>query len=244
MSDGLATLQREFARELFGDRETLARGVATYRSAVLANHRAALAATYPVVERLVGETFFTEAARRFSLEHPSTSGDLAEYGGGFARFLAVYEPAASLAYLADVARLEWACHECERAPEPQPFDFAALSRVPAERHGELRFALHPAVRLVASPHPVVAIHEANAPHRDGTPSRHEGPDFALVRRIEGRAQVERLAHPEWRFLESLSRGESLANAASCLEPGGAGAFLGGALARYVEQRIVCGFATA
>ncbi len=241
MSATLATQQREFARELFGEREPRTAGAAVYRSSVLANHRGALAATYPSVARLVGEVFFTAAAWRFALANASTSGDLGEYGGQFPRFLADYAPAASLPYLADVARLEWACHECERAAEPPAFDFAALSRVPAGRYGELCFTLHPAVRLVASPHPVVAIHEANAPQRDGTPSRMEGPDYALVRRVDSRARVECVPATEWQFLDAISRGESLARATARLSSQDAEGFLAQALARYVDLRIVCGF---
>lgn len=241
MTAALARLQRDFLRDLLDEREPAADGIAVYRSSVLANYRAALAATYPVVARLVGDAFFTEAARRFALVEPSTSGDLGDYGGGFADFLAGYGPAASLAYLPDVARLEWACHECARAPRAPAFDFAALALVPADRHGALRFTLDPAVRLVASAHPIVALHEANAPERDGTPSRTQGPDFALVRRAECVPRVECLSAPEWNFLAALGRGETLGHAAAALPAGGAAEFLAGALPRYVASGIVCGF---
>ncbi len=241
MTIALARLQRDFARQLFDDREPREPGLALYRASVLANYRGALAAAYPAVARLVGDGFFTEAARRFALAQASTSGDLAEYGAGFSDFLAAYAPAASLAYLSDVARLEWACHECERAPQGPAFDFVALARVPADRYTELRFALDPAVRLVASSHPIVAIREANAPERDGTPSRDHGPDFALVRRVDCRACAECIPAAEWRFLDALARGETFARAAIVLPGQDAESFVAGALARYVASGIVRGF---
>ncbi|HSW81885.1 MAG TPA: DNA-binding domain-containing protein, partial [Usitatibacter sp.] len=117
----LATRQREFARSLLDDAPADA-GVAVYRASVAANFSAALAATYPVVRRLVGEAFFAEAARRFVLSHASASGDLTEYGAGFPAFLAAYPHASALEYLPDVARLEWACHECESSPDAAGFD--------------------------------------------------------------------------------------------------------------------------
>ena len=52
--------------------------------------------------------FFGEAARQYIVGHPSLSGDLNDYGGEFAQFLAAYPHAADLPYLPDVARLEWA----------------------------------------------------------------------------------------------------------------------------------------
>jgi Putative DNA-binding domain len=241
VTTALAATQREFLRDVFDDREPRSRGIAVYRSSVLANYRAALAATYPVVARLVGDTFFTEAARRFALANASASGDLGDYGEAFARFLAVYEPAASLAYLPDVARLEWACHECERAAGAPRFDFSALAAVPADRYPGLRLALHPAVRLVASSHAIVAIHEANAPDRDGTPSRSGGADFALVRRVDDRARVECVSAMEWHFLDALARGATLGEAAAGLPAADAESFLAETLARYVACGIVSGF---
>jgi hypothetical protein len=244
MSARLAALQREFLSGVFGEGEPATRGIAVYRASVLANYHGALAATYRVVSRLVGDAFFDEAARRFALAHASRSGDLADYGEGFADFLSGYEPATPLDYLADVARLEWACHECDRAPEAPAFDFAALARVPSECYAALRLTLHPATRLVASVHPIVAIREANAPGRDGTPSRIQGADFALVRRVDGHAHVQSVPSAEWHFLEALAGGESLGKAAASLAVQDAEAFLAQALSRYVASGIVCGFTAA
>lgn len=222
----LAARQREFARLLLDPQREAEGGRGVYRASVLANFSGALAATYPVVRRLVGPAFFAEAARRFALAHPSTSGDLNEYGAGFAAFIATYPHAAALSYLPDVARLEWACHESEEAPEPAPFDFDALARIDPARYGELRFRLHPSVRLLESEYPIVAIHEANAPDRDGTPSRVEGHDHVLVRRVEGRAVVASLDEHEWRLLTRIDGG------GEAFDP---------ALASYVAQGIIAGF---
>src|SRR5205085_2247436 len=123
----------------------------------------ALSATYPVVRRLVGAAFFDEAARRHALAVPSTSGDLSRYGVGFAAFLEAYEPARELRYLPDVARLEWALHECDQAADAAGLDLATLAGVAPGEEGRVRLALHPAVRLVASEYPVLSIWEANQP---------------------------------------------------------------------------------
>jgi hypothetical protein len=237
----LARRQREFIAALFDEAPAASRGLAVYRASVAANLAGTLEATYPVVRRLVGAPFFAEAARRFALAEPSTSGDLADYGAGFASFLAAYAPAAPLAWLADVARLEWACHECARAPDAAAFDFDALSRVPADRYDALRLALHPSVRLLESAHPVAAIHAANAADRDGTPGRTHGPDHVVVRRGEAGVVVEPVPAHEWRFLASLARGESLGAASARLPAEVAAPFLEAALARYVSRGIVCGF---
>ncbi|QJR16300.1 putative DNA-binding domain-containing protein [Usitatibacter palustris] len=206
-----------------------------YRRNVAANWRGALADTYPVVARLVGPAFFSEAAARYTEVHPSTSGDLHRFGAQFATFLAGYPHAGSVEYLADVARVEWAVHRAQFAANAAPFDLASLARVPADEHERLRFRLHPAVGLIASPHPVLAIWEANQPDRDGTPDPEEGPDFLIVTR-DG---IEREDEPAWRFLDALANGETLGEAAECFEANPTR--LAPALREFVADGVITGF---
>src|SRR6185369_980913 len=63
--------------------------VSIYRNAMFANYRKALAATYPVVQRLVGVPFFNAAVDAYVRAHASTSGDLNGYGDVFGDFLAL-----------------------------------------------------------------------------------------------------------------------------------------------------------
>jgi len=234
----LSILQRDFMRSLLGEAPAATPGIEVYRQGVRAGHAAALAATYPVVRRLVGKAFFAEAGRRYAAIHASTSGDLDEYGADFAAFIGRYEHAASLPFLPDVAALEWACHECERSPEPAAFDFTALANVAPHAHAELRFTLHPAVRLVASSHPIVSIHAANAPDRDGTPERTRGAELALVWHDVAQARVVVCEPDEWRLLQGFTRAETLAQAST----GVAEALVPQALARWVACGVISAFA--
>lgn len=222
MNAALAILQRDFLASLLdGEPAAFAAqpddAMDFYRGAVEATREAALAAAYPVVERLVGEAFFGEAAHAYARAHPSTSGDLHGFGHRFAEFIGAYVPAASLEYLADVARLEWAVHESAHAADARAFDFAALASIPESAHGKLCARLAPATRCLRSCHPVVAIFEANAAGRDGVPERLEGPDHVMVRRADGNVAVERVDAAAWRFLAALARGEALESASACLE---------------------------
>ena len=238
----LAALQRSFMDALFDDTAAASAGIAIYRRNVQANLHGALAATYPVVRRLVGEAFFREAARRYSRENASRSGDLHLYGDGFAAFLASYPHARTLPCLADVARLEWACHECLHAADAPAFDFAALERVDAQRRGDIRFLLHPAVRLVRSPHPLAAIREANLHDGDGEVTQ-EGPDHLVVARADGEARVERVAAREWDFLAALARGAAFAEASAAYDAA-QGEALTLALTRAVQGGVIAAFALA
>jgi len=222
MSASLATLQQGFLGALLDgtpmDAEIEpADGLAFYRGSVEANWRAALASAYPVAERLVGPAFFGEAARQYGRSHPSTSGDLHRFGESFGAFLRSYPPAASLAYLPDVAGLEWAIHECAHAEDAKAFDFQALAAIPDSEHGRLVARMSPGTRCLGSAHPIVAIHEANRPDRDGVPDRLEGPDHVLVRRQGSDVLVERIDDRAWDFLHALAAGEDLEHASAALE---------------------------
>jgi hypothetical protein len=238
----LAHIQRDFIQALFDDTPADA-GLETYRRTVHANLRGALASVYPVVLRLVGEAFFAEAARLHARAMPSTSGDLNDYGARFAEFLAAYPHASGLAYLPDVARLEWALHESHGAAEAPMCDFTALASVPPESRGRIRLRLHPAVRLLESSHPILAIWEANQPERDGTPQRVAGPDRVRVRRDEGATLPELVGELEWTLLAAIARGATLDEAATDLGDAAAD-FLGPALLRLATSGVVCSFDVA
>lgn len=237
----LERLQREFLDDLFADAAPVRAGIAIYRRTVLANLHGALAATYPVVRRLVGDAFFREAAERFARALQSASGDLNLYGEGFADFLARYPFARELAYLPDMARLEWACHESFRAADAAPLDAAALAAVPAELHGAIRLVPGPSVRLVASDHPVLSIWEANQPDRDGTPEATSGAEHVLVSRTDGEVRPERITREEWNCVRALARGLTLEEALDAAGPEAGGEFLAPLLARLAARGALTDF---
>lgn len=236
----LAATQREFIDALYSQASCEA-GVEVYRRNMLANLGNALEATFPVVLRLVGDDFFREAARQSVRAHPSRAGDLNEYGRDFAIFLADYPHAQSLPYLADVARLEWACHESEQAADGAPLDLASLASVPPDAYPRIRFLLHPAVRLVRSSHPIEAIWSANQVDRDGTPERYEGADAVVVSRDEAAVRVQAVDEHEWNFLHALAIGATLEEASAALAEESAAQFLSEGLARLVREGIIGGF---
>lgn len=239
---GLAALQRDFLARVLGE---AARGepagLDIYRSSIGARLEESLAAAYPVVARLVGAAFFGEAARRFARASPSRSGDLAEFGAGFAAFLAAYAHAAPLPYLADVARLEWALHESQRAAHAPPFDFAALAAVDPARHGELRLRLHPSVRLVASPWAVLDIWRANRDGADGVADPDAGAQRVMLGLGASQPVMRTADDGEWRLLEGLARGALLGELCDGMGEAPEG-LVEAALARLAAEGVIAGFA--
>ena len=100
------------------------------------------------------------------------------------------------------------------------------------------FLLHPCVRLVRSPWPVLAIWEANQAGQDGTVARDSGADDVLVWREGQRVRLDLLSPPEADFLGRLARGMALEEAADV-----AGEWeLPATLRRLAGHGVFCGFA--
>jgi hypothetical protein len=186
-----------------------ARRFAVYRNNVVVTLSEALGATFPAVRRLVGDEFFAATAGVFVREHPPSSPVLAEYGAGFGDFLAQFPPAAELAYLADVARLEFAMLEAYHAADAVPAAAGELADVPPERLGEVRLDLHPSLRLLRSRYAVVTLVAANRATAEPGPIDAGHAEDALVIRRDLEVTLVRLAPGAAAFLESLRARESL-----------------------------------
>jgi hypothetical protein len=252
----LRELQQRFAAAILGNDDAAlpiglfstddaAARVSVYRNNVLSNYRNALAASYPVVCRLVGKAFFDAAVDAFVRARPSTSGDLNVFGGDFGDFLASYPYAEGLSWLADVARLEWAIDEAHRAVEvpclPEAL-LAGFAMVAAERLASLRLRLDPSCRLVASPYPILHVWRANQPDRDGREHVRldEGADLVLVRRDDVGVAVEPLEAAEYAWLAALADDESLGAAIEAAQRADAQFDLGSALRAHIAAGTLAG----
>ena len=182
-----------------------------YRNNTYGSLTEALKDSFPVVCQLVDERFFKYAAHEYIERHPPRAPRLAEYGADFAAFLAGFEPARSLAYLPDVARLEWAINEAYQAADAPTLDPARIAAVPQERYAALAFVVHPSCRLVTSPFPVDRIWQAHQPGGDpATPiDLAAGGCRLLVDRRDGEIRFLSLDAPGRAFIEGLVAGRTL-----------------------------------
>lgn len=135
--------------------------VAIYGHHVTASLTDVLKAAYPVVCRLVDERFFDYAADRFIAAHPPVTPCLWEYGDTFAAFLATFEPCRALAYLPDVARLEWAMSCALSADDAPALDGDRLRRCAPAAIAGARLRFHPSLALIDSPWPIDRMWRAN-----------------------------------------------------------------------------------
>ena len=140
-----------------------------YRSNVAAALTAALAARFPIVERIVGQDFFRALAQDYARQNPPRRACLLDYGDTLPGFLDSFEPAASLPYLPDVAKLEIARSQAYHAKDAPVIGGEDLARLDPERLADVRVTPHPAARLVASAHPIATIAAMHAPGAEPGP---------------------------------------------------------------------------
>jgi hypothetical protein len=247
----LRELQQHFASGLFESRATpmtewiRADGIhpsarlAIYRNNLQGGFTKTLALEFPVVCRLVGEDYFRQLALAFLACHPSRSGDLHHVGAPFASFLSKRFAATEYAYLADVARLEWACQECLVAADSEPLDPQTLRKLPMTAYGQLRFTLRPGCRLLHSAFPVLRIWEVN--QADATPDQsvdlRSGPDYLVVVR-SARLDLHRVAARDFDLLSKFAAGHTLDSALDAVLATDSQFDLGAALRRCIELRVL------
>lgn len=190
---------------------------AATRLAVYANNswmafRNTLALAYPVVERLGGEDWFSGAVREYRRAHPSRSGNLHDAGAAFAGFLRGALADTGHEVLADVAELEWAWQEVLVAPDAAPLAVDAFARIDARHWAELRLALHPAARLVASRYPVLTIWQHERAQATDPVRLDAGGERVLLKRVALDVELHRLTAGEHALLAALAGGATFAAA--------------------------------
>lgn len=221
--------------------------LAVYRGSIRSSVTAALSELYPVCRRLVGERFFAAAAAAFILRERSRSPDLNDYGAAFADFLSAFAPAATLSYLPDVARLEWAWHRAFYGPDSEGMALDALARALAVADPD-RVVLHfqENASLVESPYPVHMIWQANQPGRDGEDvvDLSKGGVSLLVWRRGPDRLMEPLEPCERCLLRALAEGLPLGDVCLRLASEHPAADLGGLLAAALGRGWLAGFGLA
>lgn len=110
-----------------------------------------LTSVYPRVAMMVGEDTLAQLAWQLWRQHPPTSGDLGNWGGALPALLADlvahdadWQP---WSCLPELAQLEWACHQCERAAE-LVLEVSSLSLLGEAEPQEITIDLHTAIHVM------------------------------------------------------------------------------------------------
>lgn len=218
----LVELQRAFAGAIRGQADELiaaklryqqlspAQVLNIYRHHHQISLRAALGATFKTVQLVIGEEAFTILAKDFLSIHPPAEPCVAEYGASFPEHLAIDTRLRDFAYLADVARLDWAVNCATIARDAPILERDAFAALTAEQFADLRLTAHPSLTLLHSRYPLPEIWRlARSPETRGNVSLSDGQCLLMIWRQNGEPKMAELDEACFRALKRLVDGASL-----------------------------------
>ena len=117
-----------------------------YRNNLYSTLTNTLIITYPKIYQLVGAIKFKEFCQEFIKLNRSGSGNLDDYGDGFANFFTEKEDG----FLSDLAKLEWFKHRSYLAKDVPSLKIEELQQLSEEEIFDVKFKLHPSCFLFGS----------------------------------------------------------------------------------------------
>jgi len=239
----LERFQDAFDAALAGDETSLvpwldgsADGLSVYRNTVRKGLIDAVLAAFPAVERLVGTEWLRAAADVYVRDHPPAVASLSLYGEDFPEWLARFEPAQGMPYLAGVARLDRFWLEAHMAADAPVLGAEAFEGLSAEDLERVRAAPHPSVRLAWFDANIPSLWLANRPGAGAFEDFEltDDGEAALIVRPELEVRARVLDESTHAFAAACLRGDSLAAAAVAA---GEGADLGAILAVCLTEGL-------
>jgi hypothetical protein len=231
------SLAGEIAPGIVGGSIAPERRLAIYRNNMLLSLRRVLEGAFPATRRLLGSERFAGIALAFVRAAPPDRPQLVAYGSGFPRFLERRPEAATVAYITDVARLEWAREEAYYAADAPALSAGDLAAIPIARYAELRFDLQASLRLIRSAGPAYTLWQAAIdPSAEGSSvTRSDGsPEQVLIVRHRMTVTIRPIAAADLVLLEELGAGLPLgAASARATQAADAEFDLQGALALHI-----------
>ncbi len=173
----------------------------------------AIGLNFATTAALVGEEFMRQTARDYIRATPPERPCLFEYGMQFPAFLESYPPAATLPYLADVARLDLAVTQSYHAADDAGLDPAWFAETPADIWIEETFKLRSDLRVVTSTYPLIQIWRAARGAHEGEIDASTGGGTVLVHRdTDDDAVLMPLGAGMARFLAEIAAGAVMGDA--------------------------------
>jgi hypothetical protein len=185
--------------------------VGVYHEGWFARLHGILKDDFPATAAATGEKPFAALARAYLAAHPPADPNITYVGDGFAAFLARRRGLRGRAFLADLARLEWAVTSIFDRADGPVLDVAALREAGAARIAGARFPRASTAELLVFRYPVNAYLDAV---RRGESPRMPRPARTAVLVSRSGAQVKRMELPREALaaLRALYAGRTLAAA--------------------------------
>jgi hypothetical protein len=197
--------------------------LAVYTRAYPVRVTESLRETFPAIANILGEGSFAALAARYLPAIPAELRNLNEIGAAFAGFLRSDRLRHELAFLPDLAELEWAVTRCFHAEPATAFDASISRGWRMEDWERARVEFQPGLALVRSAWPLRELRETRNSERSQIDVDLVGrPDRVLVRRRGFEVAVESVGEIEADSIERLLAGEPLGDVMARMAAAGVG----------------------
>lgn len=192
------------------DKTTATQQLSIYRGSVYGGLKKALAETFPITKRLVGNDFFNAMLGQYIKTYPCRVQDLNGYGKELPEFIKNLKQARSIPYLTDVAQLEWHCNIVLNA-SLQKNNLFELSLLNSEQQSKLKLKLPNTSVLFQCRYPVDEIWAMHQEASEKELNITEQLVNLFVWKSEFGIKVEKLTEEQFYFLDQLSKGYAFVN---------------------------------
>ncbi len=179
------------------DGGSLGRRFDVYRNNIVVGLTDALVVGFPVLHRLLGDTFFRAMAGVYVRNHPPHDPIMAKFGADMPRFLRGFEPVSKYPYLPDIARIELGMRYAYHAADSKPVTGLDVLTDLAP----LRVALAPTVQSISSSFPIHSIWKVNSGEARA-PITTEA-ESVLITRPEFDPQLDLISTAEHRLIVAM-----------------------------------------
>lgn len=171
------------------------------------NYQATLLRTlenhYPMTLKLLGNPFFANLANDYIAHYPSLSPELNDYGAYFFDFIATHPSILPIHYVADIAKLEWLCHQLPRLDTASPPDLSSLDLIARLYNETLQVECNAAVQLMSSNYPLLTLIDYCQTPQEEDLTLTEKPCYLLIIKTKNGCSFISLSESEYGFMHAL-----------------------------------------
>ncbi len=219
----LRDLQTRFAQEVLSGQEkrirpliragnfNSERRLQIYRNNIRSTLTESLQAIFSVTEAIVGSDYFKFLAHQYSIEFPPAQGSIHQFGDQFPKYVRTFEGLENIAYLTDIALIDWACHTACHASSVPSVGVDCLAQFTPDEYEKLLFHIHPSVTFLSSSSPVFDIwnYALNASEDVQIPDINAAGQYVLIVRNGLTVEVINLEKELFRLLEMCKKNSKL-----------------------------------
>lgn len=135
-------------------------GLRIYHNNIFATAKQALSITFPTLLAQVGEDVMANIAQLLLETYPPYKGDWAEWGESLPHLVKTIEELKQYPFLPDVARVDLAIHQVERARDEE-VDINSFHLLAKVRLSNLVLQLNPSVQFFTCDYPIIEIQKVS-----------------------------------------------------------------------------------